>query len=66
MELRTKILREETIEDELSMLPNIERKQSAEDMSAEEWWKQLKKEWQQGVEARREWHSLRDARDQTR
>lgn len=64
--LRTKILREETIDDELSMLPNIERKLSAEDMSAEEWWKELKKEWQRDVQDRREWHTERDARDRQR
>ncbi|KAG2186319.1 hypothetical protein INT43_002757 [Umbelopsis isabellina] len=64
--LRTKILREETIHDELSMLPNIERKLSAEDLSAEEWWKELKKEWQRDVQDRREWHTERDARDRQR
>ncbi|KAG2189039.1 hypothetical protein INT44_004181 [Umbelopsis vinacea] len=64
--LRAKILREETIEDELSMLPNIDRPQSDEDISAEQWWQDLKKEWGQDVEARREWHSLRDAHDKKR
>jgi len=45
------------------MLPNIDRAQSEEDISAEQ---DLKKEWRQDVEARREWHSLRDAHDKKR
>lgn len=48
------------------MLPNIDRAQSEEDISAEQWWQDLKKEWRQDVEARREWHSLRDAHDKKR
>jgi hypothetical protein len=48
------------------MLPNIDRAQSEEDISAEQWWQDLKKEWRQDVDERREWHSLRDAHDKKR
>jgi hypothetical protein len=48
------------------MLPNIDRPQSEEDVSAENWWQELKKEWRRDVEARREWHSLRETRDKNR